>query len=227
MGQQGFVNRPKSSGGTGGGGKLPPARPPRPWGERSRDLYVFVRSFLKTPLTTGAQLPSSRQLAEAMADLVDIDRPGMVVELGPGTGPVTEALLAKGLPEDRLVMIELNPDFCSLLRRRFPKARVLHGSAYDLLHLLAGIGITPHDTHPVIAVVSSLPLATHPENLRRGLLRDGLTLMGAAGRIIQFTYFRRAPMPLDEPGISGARVRWLPFNVWPASVWMYQGTKPE
>ena len=124
-------------------------------------------------------------------------------------------------------MIELNPDFCRLLRRRFPRARVLHGSAYDLLKLLAAEGVTPGGPDEVIAIVSSLPLATHPEPLRRGLLRDGLGLMGRAGRIIQFTYFRRAPMPLDEPGIAGARVRWLPFNLWPASVWMYQAENGE
>ena len=221
MERQGFVNRPMKSGKGGGKGRLPSPRAPRPWGERSHDLYVFVRSFLKNPITTGAQLPSSRQLAGAMAELVETDRPGIVVELGPGTGPVSEALIAHGVPEDRLVMIELNPDFCALLRRRFPKARVLHGSAYDILPLLAGIGIVPGSAESVIAVVSSLPLATHPEPLRRGLLRDGLTLMGDAGRIIQFTYFRRPPMPVDEPGIAGRRVRWLPFNVWPASVWMY------
>ena len=85
---------------------------------------LFLREFLRAPLRTGAQQPSSRALAAAMAAEIDPAADGPVVELGPGTGVVTRALLDRGIPEDRLILIELNPSFADHVRRMFPQATV-------------------------------------------------------------------------------------------------------
>src|SRR5215204_4028345 len=87
----------------------------------------------------GAVTPSSKLLARTMASYLDPGRSGPVIELGPGTGPVTEAIIRRGFAPDRLILVEFNRDFCRLLRRRFPRAKVIEGDAYRLADTLKGI----------------------------------------------------------------------------------------
>src|SRR3712207_8426237 len=113
----------------------------------------------------GAVTPSSKMLARTMASYVDPRIPGPVIELGPGTGPVTDALIRRGIAQDRLILVEYSPDFCQLLRRKFPKATIIQGDAYDLEDALGGIL-----TELAAATVSSLPLFTKPMETRLDLL---------------------------------------------------------
>src|SRR5690606_31128609 len=106
---------------------------------RLDDEVRFIASWLQHPLKVGAVSPSGRALARAVAAEVDPSIPGPVVELGPGTGPVTEALVQRGIPQERLVLVEYDPEFCALLRRRFPNATVVEGDAYALGDTLAGV----------------------------------------------------------------------------------------
>ncbi|WP_372053598.1 phosphoethanolamine methyltransferase [Tistrella mobilis] len=183
---------------------------------------LFLREFLRAPLRTGAQQPSSRALATAMAAEIDPAADGPVVELGPGTGVVTRALLDRGIPEDRLILIELNPSFADHVRRSFPRATVLNGSAFDMRRLITteiGGGTEPQ----IAGVVSGLPLRGRPDGLRTRLLEDALDLARpAAGRFVQFTYWYDSPVPFDRARVDGRRTRFVPFNLWPASVWAYR-----
>ena len=111
--------------------------------------------------------PSGRALARTMAAYIDPSRPGPIVELGPGTGPVTEALVAQGIDPARLVLVEFDPTFCRLLRARYPKATVVQGDAYSLKRLLTGLM-----QNPAAGVVSGLPLFTKPLRMRLRLLFD-------------------------------------------------------
>ena len=184
---------------------------------RIEDEARFLRSWVENPLRTGAVSPSGRFLARTMAGYVDIDLPGPIVELGPGTGPVTEALLRRGVAEDRLVLVEFNPDFCRLLRKRFPAARVVQGDAYGLTRTLDGVVDLP-----AAAVVSSLPLFTKPLAEREALLQGAFSLMHPAAPFIQFTYATVPPIPKDGPGYraqGSARIWW---NLPPARVWVYR-----
>lgn len=152
-----------------------------------------------------------------MANYIDIDVPGPVIELGPGTGPVTEAILKRGLPEERLVLVEFNPDFCKLLRKRFPKANVVQGDAYGLRRTL----LRALD-EPAAAVVSGLPLFTKPLPTRRALLDDTFALMHPGAPFIQFTYATVPPIPKKGEGYTAkgsSRVWW---NLPPARVWVYR-----
>src|SRR5262245_23268902 len=117
------------------------------------DALHFFRAWMAAPLRTGAQLPSGRELAKAMAAAVDPDAPGVVVKLGSGTGAITAALVERGIAPERLILIEADPQFCELLRRRYPTARVVTGDAYDAPRMLRGLG-----AGPIAAVVSGLPL---------------------------------------------------------------------
>ena len=123
---------------------------------RLDDEVKFIRSWIEKPISTGAVMPSSRVLARAMARYVDPESNGPVIELGPGTGPVTQALVRQGIDPARLVLVEFNPDFCRLLRARYPAATVVQGDAYRLRRLLDG-----YVDEPAAAVVSGLR-ATRP-----------------------------------------------------------------
>src|SRR5204863_6898406 len=89
-------------------------------GLRLDDEVRFIRSWIEKPLATGAVTPSGRLLARTMARYVEPSVTGAVIELGPGSGPVTEALVEQGVDPARLVLVEFNPAFCQLLRNRFP-----------------------------------------------------------------------------------------------------------
>src|SRR5579863_3680925 len=81
-------------------------------GIRLDDEVRFIRTWIEKPLSIGAVTPSGRALARTMAAYVDPNISGPVVELGPGTGPVTEALVAQGIAPSRLVLVEFDPTFC-------------------------------------------------------------------------------------------------------------------
>ena len=189
---------------------------------RFADEARFLKAWIEKPLLTGAVSPSGRSLAKMMARYVDPSVPGLVIELGPGTGPVTQALLQRGIAPERLILIEYDPDFCKLLARRFPRLRVIQGDAYDLNKTLEGIV-----DGPVAAIVSSLPLLTRPDPQRLALLRDAFSFMVPAGRFIQFTYGMLSPIPRKAKGIEtlpflahASPAVWL--NLPPARVFVYQ-----
>jgi phosphatidylethanolamine/phosphatidyl-N-methylethanolamine N-methyltransferase len=186
-------------------------------GIRLDDEVRFIRSWIEKPLTTGAVTPSGRALARTMAAYVDPARPGPIIELGPGTGPVTEALLMQGVDPARLVLVEFDPTFCRLLRARYPQATVVQGDAYGLRRLLAGLL-----QQPAAAVVSGLPLFTKPLRLRLRLLFEAFGLMSPGAPFIQFTYAAVPPIPkrLDRVRAEASERIWM--NIPPARVWVYR-----
>ena len=185
-------------------------------GIRLDDEVRFIRSWLEKPLAIGAVTPSGKVLARTMARYVDPATSGPVVELGPGTGPVTEALVEEGIDPARLVLIEFNPTFCKLLRARYPTATVVQGDAYGLRHLLGGML-----QRPAAAVVSGLPLFTKPIGTRLRLLREALELLRPGAPFIQFTYAVVPPIPhLAGVKVEASERIWL--NLPPARVWVYR-----
>jgi phosphatidylethanolamine/phosphatidyl-N-methylethanolamine N-methyltransferase len=184
---------------------------------------LFLKRWLRRPLAMGAVVPSGRLLAEAMAraTLAAMEgRPGHVVELGAGTGRVTKALLAAGIPPQRLALIERDPELSAFLRRHFTGPQIIEGDAARLPRLLAGHGITP-----VAAVVSSLPLLSLPAEVVAGIVQGVFELLPRGAALVQFTYGPTPPVPrglresLRLEGVSGRRI-WR--NVPPAVVWTFR-----
>jgi len=190
---------------------------PRSQRKGAADLIQFLRSAVTAPLRTGAQWPSGKALCRAMASPVDPSVAGPIVELGPGTGVVTEALIARGIPAARLILVEYSPTFCKLLAERYPGVRLIQGDAYALAEHVRRLGLAPP-----AAVVSSLPLLTQPPARRLELLRQGLRLMHPDGVFVQFTYFRDSPIPIDGTGIAARVSPRIWFNIWPALVYSYR-----
>jgi phosphatidylethanolamine/phosphatidyl-N-methylethanolamine N-methyltransferase len=181
------------------------------------DVLRFLRSSVTAPLLTGAQWPSGKALCRAMAEAVDLSVPGPIVELGPGTGVVTQALLARGIAPSRLTLIEFSPQFAKLLAQRYPGIRLIQGDAYALAEHVRRLNLPP-----LAAVVSSLPLLTRPPERRRELLQSALRLMQPEGVFVQFTYGRVSPIPLAGLDIDSKVTPRIWFNIWPALVYSYR-----
>lgn len=172
----------------------------------------FLKGLLRDPGGVSAPTPSSPALAAAIAAEVDPLRPGLVVELGAGTGVVSTALLARGVAAERLVLIERSDYFARLLTRRFPGASVIRGDAFAFeRHMPPGV--------PVAAIVSSVPLLNFPPSSRRALIERALMLQGAGGRFIQLSYGWRPPI-VSAFGVSpGRNIVWRNFP--PAHIWTF------
>jgi len=186
---------------------------------RLDDEVRFISSWLQSPLKTGAVSPSSPALAKAMAAEIDLEIPGPIVELGPGTGPVTQAILARGVLPERLTAVEFNPEFCDLIKKRFPGVHVVQGDGYALNETLGELA-----RKPLSAIVSSLPLMTRPMPIRLRTLVAALRLLKPGAPFIQFTYAATAPIP-PRPNrytITASPRIWL--NLPPARVWVYRAT---
>lgn len=203
-------------------GNSPETASPRKLHAILADEARFFKAWVGNPVATGALSPSGKALARAMASQIDLSIPGPVIELGPGTGPVTQALLEHGVSPERLILIEYDPDFCKLLERKFPGVRVIQGDAYNIRDTLGDIL-----EGPAAAVVSSLPLLNRPDEDRITLLREAFELMDPRGNFIQFTYGVFSPVPRRQRGEE--RVNFsaeVSAPVWrnlpPARVWTYR-----
>jgi phosphatidylethanolamine/phosphatidyl-N-methylethanolamine N-methyltransferase len=184
---------------------------------RFDDEFRFFRSWIEKPLTVGAVAPSGKALARVMAAYVDPTLPGPIVELGPGTGPVTEALLARGIEPARLTLVEFDPTFCAHLRQRFAGVQVIQGDAYDLRRTL---GEAIHE--PAAAFVSGLPLFNKPLKMRLTLLDQAFTLMRPDAPFVQFTYHAISPIPRSHGNIRAEASERVWRNFPPARVWIYR-----
>jgi phosphatidylethanolamine/phosphatidyl-N-methylethanolamine N-methyltransferase len=184
---------------------------------RLDDEVRFLRSWIEKPLHMGAVMPSGRLLARTMAQYVDMASTGPVVELGPGTGAITSALIEHGIDQKRLVLVEFNPSFCALLRDRYPHAKVVQGDAYALRESLWDVLDVPAS-----AVVSGLPLVTKPMLARLKLIREAFAALAPGAPFVQFTYSVAPPIPKSLPGVSTEASERIWMNLPPARVWVYR-----
>ncbi|OFW97364.1 MAG: hypothetical protein A3D94_14795 [Alphaproteobacteria bacterium RIFCSPHIGHO2_12_FULL_66_14] len=184
---------------------------------------LFLKRWLRRPFAMGAVIPSGRLLAEEMAratvEALE-GRPGHVVELGAGTGEVTKALLAAGIPPTSLALVERDPELAAFLRRHFTEPQVIEGDAARLPRLLA-----EHGTAPIAAVVSSLPLLSLPTDIVNGIVNGVFDALPRGAALIQFTYGPTPPVPRTlRQGLRlvGSRGRRIWRNVPPAVVWTFR-----
>jgi phosphatidylethanolamine/phosphatidyl-N-methylethanolamine N-methyltransferase len=180
---------------------------------------LFLQECLTSPRQIGAVLPSSKNLGRAMARWVPTDKNCYALELGPGSGSITEALLAQGLPEDRLVAVEQSPKLADLLRTHYPKATIITGDAFQLEELLR--------SHPAVAgkigvVFSSLPLLNFEPALADSLARQIRALLPANGKLVQWSYNigKKQPKAASHFRFVASQLVW--FNVPPARVSVYR-----
>jgi phosphatidylethanolamine/phosphatidyl-N-methylethanolamine N-methyltransferase len=194
--------------------------PPKTVGAARRpvaDRLPFLKSLVDNPALTGAVAPSGPALSRLMASFADPDDPRPVLELGPGTGVVTAALIKRGIAPERIVAVEFNPAFCSLLAERFAGITVVRGDAYDLAATLPEASVGPFSS-----VISSLPLLTRPPEVRRALIEQALERTVPGGRLIQFSYSVFPPVKPVAGRFKVERSKWVVMNLPPAQVWIYR-----
>ncbi len=181
------------------------------------DNLRFLRAMLTRPKFVGSIIPSSPVLGRVMARLVDPARPGPVLELGPGTGVITAALLERGIAPERLTAIEYDPELSAILTSRFKGVRIIQGDAFELAHSLDGV----HE--PFAAIISGLPLLNFAVSQRRALIDGALSRLAPGAPLIQFSYGLNAPVvPPAGHTVHCAALVWA--NVPPARVWVYSKT---
>ncbi|WP_319533335.1 methyltransferase domain-containing protein [uncultured Cohaesibacter sp.] len=185
--------------------------------DRLPDEIRFLRQWFENPLKVGAVAPSSPALARKMASYIDLDRPGLVVELGPGTGVVTKAVLDHGVEPSRVLAVEYSSEFVDILRDRFAGAKVIQGDAYDFEAIRQ-----QHVQEPLCAVVSSLPLFNQPKPMRKRLIELCLDALSPGAPFIQFSYALVPPVPQEDGDFEVENSNWIIGNLPPARVWIYR-----
>ncbi|MCG6858989.1 MAG: methyltransferase domain-containing protein [Salaquimonas sp.] len=185
--------------------------------ERLEAEYRFIREWIREPGAVGSVAPTGKATARAMASHAPLDNPLPVLELGPGTGAVTAAILAHGVAADRLVGVEYSKKFHTYLTERFPDVHFVHGDAFNLAATLAG---TPWRRFS--AVISALPLLNFPKPARLKLIVDALALCEPGAPFAQLCYGPRAPVPAGQGGLIVESSDWVVKNVPPARVFVYR-----
>jgi len=183
------------------------------------DSSLFLREWLVNPQRTGSVAPSSPQLGAAMARWLPRNPDSYVLELGPGTGAVTEALFKRGLREDRLVAIENNPALSKHLHKRFPRSHIITGDAWQMDTLLRDLA-TP--VASVGAVISSLPLLNFPKEQADELAQKIRAILEPRGRWVQYSYhiIKNRSRGADDFRLVSSKIVW--WNLPPARVHVFQ-----
>lgn len=189
--------------------------------ETVADQVSFLGTVFRAPRAVGAIAPTSSETGRVIASHVDLESDLPVLELGAGTGPITKALLDRGLAPERLIAVEFSPPLCRGLEKKFPKVRVIEGDAFEIGKTLRD---AMGDDAPKMfdTVVSGLPLLNFPVPMRRKLLEAGLSMVPPGRPFVQFSYGFVPPVKVDhDPSISLSRSRWVLKNFPPARVWVY------
>lgn len=184
---------------------------------RFGDEMRFFRTLIDEPRAVGALLPTGPAMAAKMASVVRPESPLRVLELGPGTGVITKAVLARGLAPAKLVCVEFSPEFAGLMRARYAGVKVIEGDAFDLDRTL---GESRGETFD--CVVSALPLLNFPAASRIGLIADLLDRIPAGRPVIQFSYGPKPPVPAQPGRYTVTRHAVVLRNVPPAQIWLYR-----
>jgi phosphatidylethanolamine/phosphatidyl-N-methylethanolamine N-methyltransferase len=180
------------------------------------DNLRFLRALIARPKNIGAVAPSSRGLARAIARQIDPARPGPVLELGPGTGVITAALLERGIAPERLTVIEYDSDFAAAIAARFHGVHVIQGDAFDLNRTLAA-----RPAEPFAGIVSGIPLLNFPVPHRQAYVQTLTDRLASGAALIQFSYGMHAPVvPPPDHSVLCAALVWA--NLPPARVWVYR-----
>ncbi|MCV6574341.1 MAG: methyltransferase domain-containing protein [Cohaesibacter sp.] len=184
---------------------------------RLPDEIRFLQQWFDNPLKTGAVAPSSPALARRMASYINPEQSGNILELGPGTGAVTHAVLERGIDPKRVIAVEYSSQFVDILSDRFAGATVVQGDAYRFETL-----IEDYMHEPLAAVVSSLPLFTKPMPQRKRLIDLCLKSLAPGAPFIQFSYALVPPVPTKAGHFDLEVSNWVVGNLPPARVWVYR-----
>jgi phospholipid N-methyltransferase len=159
-------------------------------GTSLREHALLFSRFLRSPRTVGAVTASSRALAEAMVDGIDLRRPGRIIELGPGTGAFTAAIVERLGAETQFLAVDIDPAFVREIQKRWPQVQCVCASAERLQSLVNDRGMGPIDH-----IVSGLPFVSLPPTMTREILSNVATVLRPGGTFTTFQYLHGYGLP--------------------------------
>lgn len=182
---------------------------------RGANPAMFFRRWMANPLQMGSVVPSSPALCRRIVRQTRRAPDEVVLELGAGTGVISRALLAGGVPADRLFVVEIVPEMAAHLRRELPGVAVIEGDARRLAEVIPG------RWHGRIGtVVCGIPLVLLPKPEQRRFI-DAIAAVAPGRGFLHYSYCATSPLPMRRHGLVGKREAWTPLNFPPASVWRY------
>ena len=184
------------------------------------DWWLWLRKFAKHGKSIASVAPSSRFLARMTCKGIDYNSAKVIVELGAGTGPVTQELLRCAKPGTRVVIVELDGDFCDRLRAKFPTADIVHGDAAHMDELLRERGIEKVDH-----IISGLPLPSFPAALRDSIIGSAVRSLADGGSFRQLTVMPMLYWKLYKRYFDSVKFKMVTLNVPPGGVYICHGAK--
>lgn len=182
------------------------------------ETLFFLKRWVKNPLQLGSIVPSSKALSSFIAQNTLMKEGDYVIEIGGGTGAISRGLLHSGIPANRLIVIELDPELAEFLRKSLPAGvHVIQGNAEELHK------IVPHDAiGHVSTIISCLPMKIIPDQVQKNIIEACFKTMGTDGHIIQYTYdVVKSPIESEKVKVQNSRLGFILRNLPPAVVWKY------
>ena len=181
------------------------------------DEIRFIKGMIAQPKTVGAIMPTSARMANKMASIIDTGSGLPVLELGPGTGVITKAILAKGVKPENLVSIEYSTGFVEHLRGKYPGVNFINGDAFNIAETLKDYRGQKFD-----CVISGIPLLNFPMHQRVTLIESLLDLMPAGRPVVQFSYGPISPVTARPDSYKIEHFDFIVRNIPPAQIWHYK-----
>ncbi|MDB5550895.1 MAG: Phospholipid N-methyltransferase [Rhizobium sp.] len=185
--------------------------------EKFDDNIRFIKGVISTPKTVGAIMPTSARMANRMASIIDTGSGLPVLELGPGTGVITKAILDMGVKPENVVSVEYSSDFVRHLRGKYPGVNFINGDAFSLAETLENYRGQKFD-----CVISGIPLLNFPMHQRVKLIEDLLKLIPVGRPIVQFSYGPVSPVVARPDSYTIKHFDFIMRNIPPAQIWHYK-----
>lgn len=185
--------------------------------ERFDEELKFFRTWIDMPKAVGAILPTSSITARKMASVINPASGLPVLELGPGTGVITKAILEAGVAPQNLWSVEYSPDFVEHLREHFPDVNIIHGDAFNLDKTLGDKHNQRFDS-----VISAVPLLSFPVPQRIAYVEALLDRLPIGRPVVQITYSPRSPVPAHKGNYVVEHLDLVLRNIPPAQLWVYR-----
>jgi len=179
--------------------------------------FAFFREFLKHPLQIGSIIPSSRFLERRIIDAAEIDSADTIVELGPGTGGTTRAILRAMPQHGKLLSIEINPHFHALMSSIEDDRLIAHlGSAFELREI-----ISMYELGSPKAVVSGIPFSTMSRSAGSQVLEVISSILPSNGRFVAYQARNRVAT-LCRPYLGSEKTVLESLNIPPMRIYQWE-----
>ncbi len=181
------------------------------------DELKFFQGWVRRPKAVGSIVPTSAVTAREMASVIDPASGLPVLEIGPGTGVITRAILARGIKPENLYAVEYSPEFVRHLRRLCPGVNVIEGDAFNLAATLGDNSGLVFDS-----VISGVPLLNFPVARRVAYLESLLDRIPAGRPVVQLTYGPLSPVPPGRGDYTVEHFHFVVRNIPPTQLWIYR-----